>query len=190
MHDARITGKQASPNGLRHGFAAWAVLRGVPVTTAQKWMGHVTLETTMIYASLCGHEETRIAERMWLRHEQLVDDALVVAVVAKLVAGISQGDIFCSGRLRYCERRFFRYVYDLGPSVLKNLDAFDLSRSSFTPTGHWWHRFRIASTTSALDILATENGLSYVPAGNILRAGNTSLDITVGSCRVIPDQLF
>ena len=90
MHDAGITGKQASPKGLRHGFAAWAVLCGVPVTTVQKWMGHASLETTMIYTSLCGQEEMRLAERMWLRQDQPVDDTLVNAVVAKLVAGISE----------------------------------------------------------------------------------------------------
>ena len=70
MRDADIAGKQACPKGLRHGFAAWAILSGVPVTTLQKWMGHASLETTMIYATLCGPEELRLAERMWRSSER------------------------------------------------------------------------------------------------------------------------
>ena len=66
MDVAEIGGVQASPKGLRHGFAARAILSGVPVTILQKWMGHASLETTMGYTALCGPEEMRVAQRMWL----------------------------------------------------------------------------------------------------------------------------
>ena len=65
MAEAGIEGLQASPKGLRHGFAVHAVLSGVPVTTLQKWMGHASLETTLVYTTLLGPEELQLASRMW-----------------------------------------------------------------------------------------------------------------------------
>jgi integrase/recombinase XerD len=65
MIRASIVGLQASPRGLRHGFAVWAVLSGVPLTLVQKWLGHTSLATTAIYADVVGPEEREMAKRMW-----------------------------------------------------------------------------------------------------------------------------
>ncbi|MEX0957300.1 MAG: site-specific integrase [Rhizobiaceae bacterium] len=65
MAKAGIAGLQASPRGLRHGFAVSAVLSGVPLTLVQKWLGHASLATTAIYADVVGPEEREMAKRMW-----------------------------------------------------------------------------------------------------------------------------
>ena len=65
LRAARITGVQASPKGLRHGFAVGALVAGVPDTTVMRWLGHARLETTMIYTNAVGAEAQIIARRMW-----------------------------------------------------------------------------------------------------------------------------
>jgi len=65
MADAQITGVQASPKGLRHGFAVGALVTGVPDVTVMRWLGHTRLETTMIYTDAVGVEAHDIAKRMW-----------------------------------------------------------------------------------------------------------------------------
>lgn len=65
MADAQITGAMACPKGLRHGFGIHAVLSGVQLNMLQKWMGHATVLTTMIYANAIGEEERQIARKMW-----------------------------------------------------------------------------------------------------------------------------
>jgi integrase/recombinase XerD len=65
MSDAGITGTQATPKGLRHGFGIQAVQSSVPLNLVQKWLGHAQLSTTAIYANAIGPEEAVIAMRMW-----------------------------------------------------------------------------------------------------------------------------
>lgn len=65
MLKAEISGAQATPKGLRHGFGIHAVRSGVPLNLVQKWLGHSQLSTTAIYADAVGPEEVEIAERMW-----------------------------------------------------------------------------------------------------------------------------
>lgn len=65
MAAAEITGAMASPKGLRHGFGIHAILCGVQLHMLQKWMGHASVTTTMIYANAVGPEEREIARRMW-----------------------------------------------------------------------------------------------------------------------------
>lgn len=65
MAMAGISGPQASPKGLRHGFGVAAVQAGIPLNMVQKWLGHAQLSTTAIYADAVGAEEQAIAERMW-----------------------------------------------------------------------------------------------------------------------------
>lgn len=65
MADAKITGPQASPKGLRHGYGIHAVRSGVQLHMLQKWMGHASMSTTAIYANAVGDEELEIADRMW-----------------------------------------------------------------------------------------------------------------------------
>jgi integrase/recombinase XerD len=65
MNRARLTGPQASPKGLRHGFGVQAVSAGIPLNMVQKWLGHAQLSTTAIYADAVGAEEHQIMEKMW-----------------------------------------------------------------------------------------------------------------------------
>ena len=65
MTQAGILGLQASPKGLRHGFAIHAIRSGVPLNLVQRWLGHANIATTAIYADALGAEEREIATRMW-----------------------------------------------------------------------------------------------------------------------------
>ncbi len=65
MVEANLSGPQATPKGLRHGFGVAAVSAGIPLNLVQKWLGHANLTTTSIYANAVGAEEKDIAKRMW-----------------------------------------------------------------------------------------------------------------------------
>jgi integrase len=65
MQAAGISGVQASPKGLRHGFGVAAVQARIPLNLVQRWLGHAQLSTTAIYAEAIGPEEQEIAARMW-----------------------------------------------------------------------------------------------------------------------------
>ena len=57
MRAAHIDGVQATPKGLRHGFAVGTLQSGVPLNIVSKWLGHANLRTTAIYAEAVGAEE-------------------------------------------------------------------------------------------------------------------------------------
>ena len=65
MEEAGISGRQAMPKGLRHGFGVGVVQSGVPINMLKKWLGHSRLTTTEIYADAVGAEEQAIANRFW-----------------------------------------------------------------------------------------------------------------------------
>jgi integrase/recombinase XerD len=65
MAGAGIEGTPAMPKGLRHGFGVHALQCGVPMHLLQRWFGHASIETTMIYADVVGPDERAIAARMW-----------------------------------------------------------------------------------------------------------------------------
>ncbi|MGI9375969.1 MAG: tyrosine-type recombinase/integrase [Tsuneonella suprasediminis] len=65
MLAAGVVGEQASPKGLRHGFAIRAIQQKVPLPLVQRWLGHADLKTTAIYTHAVGPEEREIAARMW-----------------------------------------------------------------------------------------------------------------------------
>jgi site-specific recombinase XerD len=65
MDQAGLSGPQACPKGLRHGFGVQAVSAGIPLNLVQRWLGHAQLSTTAIYANAVGAEEQNIAARMW-----------------------------------------------------------------------------------------------------------------------------
>lgn len=65
MQRAGVTGPQASPKGLRHGFAVAAIGSGVPLNLVQRWLGHADMATTAIYTYAVGDEERKLAQRMW-----------------------------------------------------------------------------------------------------------------------------
>ena len=58
------------------------------------------------------------------------------------------------------------------------------------PTGHWWHSFLTASTTSAIAIEVERRGYRYIPAHAILARNNAALAIQHSRQKLIPDQLF
>ncbi len=58
-------GPHRTPKGLRHAYGMNAILKGVPVTSLQKWMGHAMLENTAIYVNAVGAQQHDIASRMW-----------------------------------------------------------------------------------------------------------------------------
>jgi len=66
MARAGITGPQASPKGLRHGFGVACIDKGIPLNLVQRWLGHAQLSTTAIYADAVGEEERGIAARLWV----------------------------------------------------------------------------------------------------------------------------
>lgn len=65
MEEAGISGRQAMPKGLRHGFGVGVIQSGVPINLLKKWLGHSRLTTTEIYADAVGAEEQEIANRFW-----------------------------------------------------------------------------------------------------------------------------
>lgn len=65
MKAAEISGRQASPKGLRHGFGVRCVTKGVPLNLVQKWLGHQSMEVTAIYADAGGPEERALCARTW-----------------------------------------------------------------------------------------------------------------------------
>ena len=65
MTAAGISGPQATPKGLRHGFGVAAVQAGIPLNLIQRWLGHASLETTSIYTQAIGHEERALANRIF-----------------------------------------------------------------------------------------------------------------------------
>jgi integrase len=62
---AGITGAPATAKGLRHAAAVAALLAAVPLHLVQRWLGHVSPETTQIYLDVVGLEERQFAARMW-----------------------------------------------------------------------------------------------------------------------------
>jgi hypothetical protein len=85
---------------------------------------------------------------------------------------------------------FNPYVYDLtklGWDVLA--DHQNLERHA-RPTGHWWHGYWVSAVTSAIEISATRDGQTYIPAAQILAIKGVELGIPVSGSKVIPDQLF
>ena len=65
MAMAGIHGPQATPKGLRHGFAVAALQSGVPINLVRRWLGHARLSTTEIYTEAIGDEERALAAKFW-----------------------------------------------------------------------------------------------------------------------------
>jgi len=56
MAAAAITGPQASPKGLRHGFGVRLAMKTRNPRLVQRMLGHASLETTAIYMDVVGRE--------------------------------------------------------------------------------------------------------------------------------------
>lgn len=64
MRRAGVHGPQAGANGLRHGYAAAAVERAVPLTTIDGVLGHAIPSTTIIYGRTAGREACDFVSRL------------------------------------------------------------------------------------------------------------------------------
>ncbi len=67
MTRSGITGSRACARGLRHSYAVHYVINDAPLPLVKKWMGHVSIETTIIYTQIIGEEERKIASRSWTK---------------------------------------------------------------------------------------------------------------------------
>lgn len=65
MKKAEIEGIHACPKGLRHAFGIHCALKGIPESRIQKWLGHSSRESTVIYTNAVGEEERQLASRLW-----------------------------------------------------------------------------------------------------------------------------
>ncbi len=63
MQAAGIEGPQATSKGLRHGVRATEKTRNPRLV--MKWLGHMSLDTTIIYMDVIGQEERAAARKMW-----------------------------------------------------------------------------------------------------------------------------
>ena len=64
LHPAGILVSVANADLFKDAINA-AVQAGIPVTLLQRWLGHARLESTAIYANVCGPEEREIARKFW-----------------------------------------------------------------------------------------------------------------------------
>lgn len=65
MLQADISGKKASPKGLRHAFGIAATEQKVPPHQLQEWLGHRFIESTAVYTRAQGKERRELAKRLW-----------------------------------------------------------------------------------------------------------------------------
>ena len=65
MAAAHVSGTNAMPKGLRHGFGVNATLSRVPQSLLKRWMGHASIRSTEIYLDVMGPDERAIAAWMW-----------------------------------------------------------------------------------------------------------------------------
>ncbi len=65
MQSAGIDGPKGCARGLRHSFGVQCVLRRIPESRIQAWMGHSSLETTRIYLDVINAEDHAFAARLW-----------------------------------------------------------------------------------------------------------------------------
>ena len=65
MAEAGISGRKATPKGLRHAFGIAANQKGIGLNMVQRWLGHADIKTTAIYSQAIGIEERNLAQRLW-----------------------------------------------------------------------------------------------------------------------------
>ena len=61
---------------LRHAFCSHALMNGVDARTAQQWMGHKSLSTTLRYAHVSPDHEKAAIQRLRYDHGHQMDTAL------------------------------------------------------------------------------------------------------------------
>ena len=58
-----LLSKQVSPHTLRHSTAAHLLRAGVDLNTIRSWLGHVSLDTTQVYAEIDLEMKARALEK-------------------------------------------------------------------------------------------------------------------------------
>ncbi|MEM7691050.1 MAG: replication-relaxation family protein [Pseudomonadota bacterium] len=92
---------------------------------------------------------------------------------------------------RQTERAEFNpYIYDLTPQAKRHLRGLGQDEPTIRPTGHWWHGYLCSAFTGSLDIFATRQDRTYIPAHTILARSDADLAIPLPTGRIVPDQLF
>lgn len=70
LAQAGVHGAPAMPKAFRHSFGVSAFQANVPPNLVQRWMGHASLRTTLIYADVMDEEERSFASRLWRRFKR------------------------------------------------------------------------------------------------------------------------
>lgn len=65
MANAGITGRAASPRGLRHSMGVSLAMAKVPVGTIQQVLGHASITNTMIYLDVVDDERRQLVSQVW-----------------------------------------------------------------------------------------------------------------------------
>lgn len=65
MKKAGITGKMASPRGLRHSMGVSLALNKVPLNTIQRVLGHASVNNTMVYLDVIEDERRQLISQVW-----------------------------------------------------------------------------------------------------------------------------
>jgi hypothetical protein len=85
---------------------------------------------------------------------------------------------------------FHPYIYDITPLGRAYLENADRLEAAIRPTGHWWHSYGVGALTSTIDRMGAKNGITYIPAHQILAQVDRLVTLPTAHGPVIPDQLF
>ena len=63
---ASVPAAVAMPKAFRHSFGVESMAKaGIPIGIVKRWLGHVRLESTIVYCEAVGAEERALAAKMW-----------------------------------------------------------------------------------------------------------------------------
>lgn len=65
MAKAGITGKKATPRGLRHSMGVILALNKVPANTIKNVLGHAAIKNTLIYLEIIDDERRELVSQVW-----------------------------------------------------------------------------------------------------------------------------
>jgi len=93
-------------------------------------------------------------------------------------------------QFQVAKANFNPYVYDLTKRSWEVLADHQNLERHCRPTGHWWHGYWVSAASSAIEITVAQQGLTYIPAAQILAIKGVNMGIPVSGTKLIPDQLF
>lgn len=65
MAKAGVTGKKATPRGLRHSMGVILALNKVPANTIKNVLGHAAIKNTLIYLEIIDDERRELVSQVW-----------------------------------------------------------------------------------------------------------------------------